>query len=65
MKEVITCKEFNRRGFEQHRKAVEEWQNEVKPTTYPSVLFYIFHKDKERATKLWICISNRAWWRMV
>jgi len=43
--EVITCKEYNRRGFEEHRKAVEEWRNESKPRTYPSVLFYIFHKD--------------------
>jgi hypothetical protein len=47
MNKIITCKEFNRRGFKQHRKAVEEWRNELrlKPSTYPSVLFYIFHKQ--------------------
>jgi hypothetical protein len=45
MNEVISCKEFNRRGFERHRKAVEEWRTESYSTTYPSILFYIFHKQ--------------------
>ena len=42
--EVITCREYNRRGFERHRKAVDEWKGQSHYSTYPSIEFFIFHK---------------------
>ena len=44
MAEVITCREYNRRGFEKHREAVDEWKEQSHYSTYPSVVFFIFHK---------------------
>ena len=42
MTEIITCKEYNRKGFEKYRKAVNEW----KPNSggFPYIGFYIFEK---------------------
>ncbi len=42
MTEVITCREYNRRGFEQHKKDCNEW----KPNQggFPNIGFYIFEK---------------------
>jgi len=43
MSEVISCGEYNRRGFEKYREAVEEY----KPNCggFPYLGFYIFEKQ--------------------
>tara|TARA_R100000900_G_C3337059_1_gene164509 strand:+ start:1378 stop:1608 length:231 start_codon:yes stop_codon:yes gene_type:complete len=42
MSEIITCKEFNRRGFNDYKKACNEWN----PSNggFPYIGFYIFEK---------------------
>ena len=48
MAEVITCREYNRRGFERHREAVDEWKEQSHYTTYPSIAFFISLSEKDR-----------------
>ena len=42
MSEIITCKEFNRRGFNDYKKACNKWN----PSNggFPYIGFYIFEK---------------------
>ena len=42
MKEVITCKEFNRRGFNAYQKACDDY--EPNKGGFPYIGFYIFEK---------------------
>ena len=44
MNAIITSEEYNRRGYQEYRKAVDKWKQEDHPKTYPFLGFYIFEK---------------------
>ena len=43
MSEVISCEEYNHRGFDEYKKACDEWH--PNKGGFPYIGFYIFEKE--------------------
>ena len=65
MKEVITCQEYNQRGYTKYRKAVEK-HNYPNEGGFPYLGFYIFEKpNREPRNYGYVFITDHSsrWFR--